>query len=151
MSEDAVLHQLERLKHFDLGKESRRRWFRWGSALSEKRKLNYCRKIPIGYVINQETYPLKSLTPSAKRWRAFFKIFRFTDSQLKRERRKMIKPVQSATTVTTTETFGGVCASVTGSWQNRFWLPAKPDGEECLSVHDLLNGDTSWVHPKMHF
>jgi hypothetical protein len=28
--EDAVLHQLERLKRFDLGQESRRRWFRWG-------------------------------------------------------------------------------------------------------------------------
>jgi len=27
----------------------------------------------------------------------------------------MIKPAQPATTVTTTETFGGVCASVTGS------------------------------------
>jgi hypothetical protein len=47
--------------------------------------------------------------------KSLFKIFEFTDSQLKRERRKMIKPVQSATTVTTTETFGGVLTSVTGS------------------------------------
>jgi hypothetical protein len=45
----------------------------------------------------------------------FLRFVVFTDSQLIRECRKMIKPAQPATTVTTTETFGGVCASVTGS------------------------------------
>lgn len=37
----------------------------------------------------------------------------FTDSQLNRARLKMITLVKPVTTATTTETFGGVCASVT--------------------------------------